>query len=214
MADIKSILDGLQPKSLIDIANLKEALALLEAINLASTGSKTKPAGITTTAPSAIGAGTPSVAGSTIPILLTPDEINKILEGGNFVPIVPDSGGTTKGGSSSAGAYAASGFPGAAAAIAADAAAAANAAAIAAAIAAAEEVNRLLESGSFVGITAGRGGSMGGSSSAGAYAASGFPGANNFNITVNTGVGDPNAIAEAIDNVLREARDRGTLTIA
>jgi hypothetical protein len=25
-------------------------------------------------------------------------------------------------------------------------------------------------------------------------------------------VGDPNAIAEAIDNVLREARDRGTLT--
>jgi hypothetical protein len=33
-------------------------------------------------------------------------------------------------------------------------------------------------------------------------------------IIVNTGVGDPNAIAEAIDNVLREARDRGTLTIA
>jgi hypothetical protein len=31
------------------------------------------------------------------------------------------------------------------------------------------------------------------------------------NITVNTGVGDPNAIAEAIDNVLREARQRGTL---
>jgi hypothetical protein len=28
---------------------------------------------------------------------------------------------------------------------------------------------------------------------------------------INTGVGDPNAIAEAIDNVLREARDRGTL---
>ena len=33
-------------------------------------------------------------------------------------------------------------------------------------------------------------------------------------IVVNTGVGDPNAIAEAIDQVLREARDRGTLTIA
>jgi hypothetical protein len=32
-------------------------------------------------------------------------------------------------------------------------------------------------------------------------------------IVVNTGVGDPNAIAEAIDNVLREARDRGTLTV-
>jgi hypothetical protein len=35
--------------------------------------------------------------------------------------------------------------------------------------------------------------------------------ANAYNITINTGVGDPNAIAEAIDNVLREARDRGTL---
>jgi hypothetical protein len=35
-----------------------------------------------------------------------------------------------------------------------------------------------------------------------------------YNITIQTGVGDPNAIAEAIDNVLREARDRGTLTIA
>jgi len=33
-------------------------------------------------------------------------------------------------------------------------------------------------------------------------------------IVVNTGVGDPNAIAEAIDQVLREARDRGTLTVA
>ena len=32
------------------------------------------------------------------------------------------------------------------------------------------------------------------------------------NITVNTGIGDPNAIAEAIDRVLREAQDRGTLT--
>jgi len=34
-----------------------------------------------------------------------------------------------------------------------------------------------------------------------------------FNITINTGVGDPNAIAEAIDDVLRQARDRGTLTV-
>ena len=31
-------------------------------------------------------------------------------------------------------------------------------------------------------------------------------------ININTGVGDPNAIAEAIDNVLREAQQRGTLT--
>ena len=33
-----------------------------------------------------------------------------------------------------------------------------------------------------------------------------------YNLTVNTGVGDPNAIAEAIDELLRQARDRGTLT--
>ena len=32
-----------------------------------------------------------------------------------------------------------------------------------------------------------------------------------INITVNTGVGDPNAIAEAIQNVLRDANARGTL---
>ena len=36
-------------------------------------------------------------------------------------------------------------------------------------------------------------------------------GASSTNITVNTGVGDPNAIAEAIDQVLREAQQRGTL---
>jgi hypothetical protein len=34
---------------------------------------------------------------------------------------------------------------------------------------------------------------------------------NNLNITVNTGVGDPNAIAEAINQVLQDAIDRGTL---
>ena len=33
----------------------------------------------------------------------------------------------------------------------------------------------------------------------------------NISITVNTGVGDPNAIAEAINKVLIDARDRGTL---
>jgi hypothetical protein len=233
MAAIESILKGLTPKDLIDQKNLDEALRKIkEMLDLLS---KIKAPTLIPDGTSKGGTpdggtpkgGTPDeiikklipdeiikklIPDEIIPKLLTPKEINKILEDGGFVPIVPSSGGTTKGGSSSAGAYAASGFPGAAAAIAADAKAAADAAAKAAAAAAAEEINRLLESGSFVGITAGRGGSMGGSSSAGAYAASGFPGANNFNITVNTGVGDPNAIAEAISNVLREAQDRGTLT--
>jgi hypothetical protein len=31
------------------------------------------------------------------------------------------------------------------------------------------------------------------------------------NITVNTGIGDPNAIAEAIDQILTDAATRGTL---
>ena len=238
MAAIESILKGLTPKDLIDQKNLDEALRkiremldLLSKIKAPTLIPDGTPKGGTpdggTPKDGTPKGGTPDeiikklipdeiikklIPDEIIPKLLTPKEINKILEDGGFVPIVPSSGGTTKGGSASAGAYAASGFPGAAAAIAADAKAAADAAAKAAAAAAAEEINRLLESGSFVAITAGRGGSMGGSSSAGAYAASGFPGANNFNITVNTGVGDPNAIAEAISNVLREAQDRGTLT--
>lgn len=70
-----------------------------------------------------------------------------------------------------------------------------------------------LAQGSFVPIVAGTGGVMGGSSSAGAYASSGFPGSDksSVNITVNTGIGDPNAIAEAIEQVIRGAVDRGTL---
>jgi hypothetical protein len=33
----------------------------------------------------------------------------------------------------------------------------------------------------------------------------------NYSVTVNTGIGDPNAIAEAIENVITEAVQRGTL---
>jgi hypothetical protein len=70
-----------------------------------------------------------------------------------------------------------------------------------------------LAAGSFVPQVAASGGSLGGSSSAGAYASSGFPGSDKstVSITVNTGIGDPNAIAEAIEQVVRGAVDRGTL---
>jgi len=65
-------------------------------------------------------------------------------------------------------------------------------------------------------------GGVGYSGNAGNYASSGFPGSamgygstNTGNtIIVNTGIGDPNAIAEAIDQVLRDATDRGTLRVA
>lgn len=80
----------------------------------------------------------------------------------------------------------------------------------------AADINAALISGSFVGS-----GGSGGSANAGAYASSGFPGSDkgfngggNTTIVVNTGIGDPNAIAEAIDQVLRDATDRGTLRVA
>jgi hypothetical protein len=79
------------------------------------------------------------------------------------------------------------------------------------------QVNDLLVAGSFVPVVAGTGGVMGGSSNAGAYASSGFPGSDKgygtpVNITVNTGIGDPNAIAEAVVTVINDAARRGTLT--
>ena len=33
----------------------------------------------------------------------------------------------------------------------------------------------------------------------------------NFSVTVNAGIGDPNAIAEAVNQVIQDAVDRGTL---
>ena len=71
-----------------------------------------------------------------------------------------------------------------------------------------------LAAGSFVPVVGGGGYS----STAGNYASSGFPGSamggGGNTIIVNTGIGDPNAIAEAIDQVLRDATDRGTLRVA
>lgn len=75
------------------------------------------------------------------------------------------------------------------------------------------EINAALIAGSFVSS-----GGSGGSASAGAYASSGFPGSDKgyggTTIVVNTGIGDPNAIAEAINQVLQDATDRGTLRVA
>jgi hypothetical protein len=70
-----------------------------------------------------------------------------------------------------------------------------------------------LAAGSFAPVMGG-----GYSSTAGNYASSGFPGSDRGysssggnTIVVNTGIGDPNAIAEAIDQVLTDAAQRGTL---
>jgi hypothetical protein len=77
------------------------------------------------------------------------------------------------------------------------------------------EINAALIKGSFVPVGDGAGGG-------GSYASSGFPGSDKGypatsggnTIIVNTGIGDPNAIAEAIDQVLQDAVSRGTLRVA
>ena len=71
-----------------------------------------------------------------------------------------------------------------------------------------------LAAGSFVPVVGGGGYS----STAGNYAPSGFPGASGNSVSVVnnfTGiVGDPNAVAELIDQVIQNAVDRGTLRVA
>jgi hypothetical protein len=78
-----------------------------------------------------------------------------------------------------------------------------------------KEVNEALAAGSFVPIVAGTGGVVGGSTAAGAYAPTGFPAAGGTTKIELTVVAppftDPNAVAEAIDDYVRGAVDRGTL---
>jgi hypothetical protein len=173
LQDIKSILESLKPKDLINIANLENALRLLREINLASTGSTKIPTS------ASLGSGIP--AGDYIaPISTVGGSIEAILE------------------------YA-------------DAAAArANAfadlldmenASAASQMASTLDLESIARSSLLQGLAGGAG--VSGAVSGSRYAAQA---ANAYNITIQTGIGDPNAIAEAIDNVLREARDRGTLT--
>jgi hypothetical protein len=173
LQDIKSILESLKPKDLINIANLENALRLLREINLASTGSTKIPTS------ASLGSGIP--AGDYIaPISTVGGSIEAILE------------------------YA-------------DAAAArANAfadlldmenASASSQMASTLDLESIARSSLLQGLAGGAG--VSGAVSGSRYAAQA---ANAYNITIQTGIGDPNAIAEAIDNVLREAQQRGTLT--
>jgi len=173
LQDIKSILESLKPKDLINITNLENALRLLREINLASTGSTKIPTS------ASLGSGIP--AGDYIaPISTVGGSIEAILE------------------------YA-------------DAAAArANAfadlldmenASAASQMASTLDLESIARSSLLQGLAGGAG--VSGAVSGSRYAAQA---ANAYNITIQTGIRDPNAIAEAIENVLREARDRGTLT--
>lgn len=143
LLDIKSILDSLMPKDLINLQNLKDALALLGQINLASTGSTKAPTG---------------VAASGIPV-------------GDYIAPISTSGGSI----------------GAILEYADAAAARANA------FADLLDLQNAADAAAFNSSPLGN--AMG----------------NNISVTINTGVGDPNAIAEAIDQVLIDAVQRGTL---
>jgi hypothetical protein len=141
LLSIKSILEGLKPKELIDLDNLKEALRLLGLINGGSSKTST------------------GVAASGIPVgdYIAPIDKSLALQGsmGSIIEFAN----------------------------------AANARANAFA--------DLLD--------------MQNAADAAAFNASSLGTSAGNTIIVNTGIGDPNAIAEAIDEVLRQARSRGTL---
>jgi hypothetical protein len=145
LADIKSILDKIVPKDLINLANLDAAIAKLIAMG--------KLTGQPITSGTATSKGSTSSSG--IPI-------------GDFVPTIPTSG--------------------------------VSMAAILefadAAITRANAMADLLDAQNAADAAAFANSSL--------YA---------FNVTINTGVGDPNAIAETLDQYLQGAVDRGTLRL-
>jgi hypothetical protein len=168
MQDIKSILDSLKPKDLINQANLDEALRKIrEMLALLAQANTQATAKIPTSG--SLGSGIPS---------------------GDFIAPISTAGGSIE-----------------AILEYADAASArANAFADLLDMQNAQDLRDLIAYQSSVGDLGGYSPSMNTGRGYGA-------GSSGNTIIVNTGVGDPNAIAEAIDNVLREARDRGTLTI-
>jgi len=139
LADIKSILDKIVPKDLIDQANLDEALRKIKEMMalLASTTTKTVAGTTTTTNP---------ILGKPIPIVGIP--------GVDYNP--------------------------------------------------GQNPDRNISNGFPNGVTSGAGITFNPTQNKDRN--------QDVNITINTGVGDPNAIAEALENLLREANARGTLT--
>ena len=176
LMDIKSILDTLIPKDLINLANLNEALRLLGLINLASTGSKTttSAAAATTaaltpaTTTAGINANVASLGGVISVIGENGKEFTKLVDG--LAPVfqtIEDSGA----------------------------------------------FNSLVNS--FANGTIGSFGAGSAKGNEGSIFNSGAVGSRDRDIVinVNTGIGDPNAIAETIDQYLQNAIDRGTLRV-
>jgi len=97
LKDIESILQGILPKDLINLANLNEAIRLLGLIGAGTGNTNGNPP------PNPI-LKDPNVSPTGFPTALTPAAINKILENGGFVPVGDGAGG--------GGSYPSSGFPG------------------------------------------------------------------------------------------------------
>jgi hypothetical protein len=188
MVAIESILKGLAPKDLINQANLDEALRkirlMLEELAKIKTPTITPP----TTTPPVVGGGfiqTPHGISPTTPARSI-EEINKAVEDlGDVVSVIGENGKEFI-----------KLIDGAAPVFQQLEDSVAKNLFIAQGI-----LTQPFNAGSF---RTAEGGSLFTSGGGGAYD-------RNFNITVNTGVGDPNAIAEAIDQVLIDAIQRGTL---
>jgi hypothetical protein len=171
LQDIKSILDTLKPKDLINISNLEQALLLLGQINLASTGSKTIPTS------ASLGSGIP--AGDYIaPISTIGGSIEAILEYAD------------------AAAARANAF--------ADLLDMENASQITS-MASSIDLESIARSSLLQGLAGGAG--VAGAVSGSRYAAQA---ANSYNITIQAGIGDPEAIARAVEDVVRQSYQRGT----
>jgi hypothetical protein len=176
LIDIKSLLESLKPKDLINLANLETALALLSQINLASTGSKTTPASTVGIAggnggyQSTGGGGAGSTTNNQTPgTTVYPNDTgypnyglqNMVTPSLTNTPFGPN--GTFN-------------------------------------------IEDVARSSFLSGLVGGAG--VAGAISGSRYAAQA---AAQYNITIQSGVGDPNAIADAINQVIQDAVDRGTL---
>lgn len=169
LQDIKSILDSLKPKDLINISNLEEALRLLAQIDLLS------QAKVPTSA--ALGSGIPS--GDYIaPISTAGGSIEAILE-------------YAEAASARANAFA-------------DLLDMENASA-ASQMASTLDLETIARSSLLQGLSSGAG--VAGAVSGSRYAAQA---ANAYNITIQAGIGDPEAIARAVEDVVRQSYQRGT----
>ncbi len=169
LQDIKSILESLKPKDLINISNLEEALRLLAQINLLS------KAKVPTSA--SLGSGIP--AGDYIaPISTVGGSIEAILE-------------YAEAATARANAFA-------------DLLDMENASA-ASQMASTIDLESIARSSLLQGLAGGAG--VSGAVSGSRYAAQA---ANAYNITIQAGIGDPEAIARAVEDVVRQSYQRGT----